>query len=80
MTEKVAGLKEEVVGKVKKDPAKVQHGKEKRTGELKRKQLEEGDVRPTIHSSSNAPWLLMPSDLYRTPIPSKRLRSLLLAQ
>ena len=51
MTEKVAGLKEEVVGKVKKDPAKVQHGKEKRTGELKRKQLEEGDVRLTLPSS-----------------------------
>lgn len=44
-TDKVSGLKEEVVGKVKKDPSKVQHGKQMRTGELKRKQQEEGDVR-----------------------------------
>lgn len=47
--DKLEGLKEEIKGKVTRNPDKVQHGKEMRTGELKRKQHEQDDVSlPTI--------------------------------
>ncbi|KAF9240040.1 hypothetical protein BU15DRAFT_74268 [Melanogaster broomeanus] len=36
--EKVSGLMEEIKGKILKEPALVEHGRERRTGELKRKQ------------------------------------------
>jgi predicted nucleic acid-binding Zn ribbon protein len=47
MSDKVSGLKEEMMGKLKKDPEMAQHGFEKRTGELKKKEMEEALVRVT---------------------------------
>ena len=44
MTDKVVGLKDEAIGKVTHNKDKATHGKQQRTGELKRKQLEEDDV------------------------------------
>lgn len=44
--DKLEGLKEEIKGKVTRNPDKVQHGKEMRTGELKRKQHEQDDADP----------------------------------
>ncbi|GJE92466.1 hypothetical protein PsYK624_086200 [Phanerochaete sordida] len=44
--DKIQGLKEELAGKVTRKPEKAQHGKEMRTGELKRKQHEEDDADP----------------------------------
>ncbi|KAG8987981.1 hypothetical protein FRB90_003041 [Tulasnella sp. 427] len=41
MGEKIDGLKEEVKGKIKKDEHMIQEGHDKRTGELKRRQMEE---------------------------------------
>jgi hypothetical protein len=43
--EKYEGLKEEVKGKVKRNPEQVQHGKDMISGELKRRERE-ADVRP----------------------------------
>ena len=37
--EKIDGMKEEIKGKVKHDPELVQHGRDQRTGELKRKEM-----------------------------------------
>ncbi|KAF9788435.1 hypothetical protein BJ322DRAFT_1106428 [Thelephora terrestris] len=39
--EKVDGLKQEIVGKIKRDPELVEHGRDLRTGELKRKKMRE---------------------------------------
>ncbi|KAJ3776191.1 hypothetical protein FB446DRAFT_722223 [Lentinula raphanica] len=41
LNDKISGLKEELKGKVTKNPDLVEHGKEKKTGELKKKELEE---------------------------------------
>ncbi|KAJ3994042.1 hypothetical protein F5050DRAFT_581892 [Lentinula boryana] len=41
LSDKISGLKEELKGKVTKNPELVEHGKEKKTGDLKRKELEE---------------------------------------
>lgn len=41
MNDKLDGLKEEIKGKIKNDPELVQHGRDKRTGELKRKEMRE---------------------------------------
>lgn len=46
-SDKFMGLKEELVGKLSRKPEKVEHGREKRTGELKKKQWEEGNVSHT---------------------------------
>ena len=43
ISEKIDGLKEEIKGKIKHDPELVAHGKEKRTGEMKRKEMKEVD-------------------------------------
>lgn len=43
--EKFEGLKEQLVGKVTHNADKAEHGRELRTGELKRKQQQENDVR-----------------------------------
>ncbi len=48
--DKIIGLKDEVAGKITRNPEKVQHGKEQKSGELKRKQLEEKDVRRDTRS------------------------------
>ncbi|KAK1229125.1 hypothetical protein PQX77_007830 [Marasmius sp. AFHP31] len=40
-TDKLGGMKEEVKGKVFRKPEVAQHGKDRRTGELKRKEQEE---------------------------------------
>lgn len=41
MSDKIDGLKEEIKGKIKHNPDLVQHGQDKRTGELKRKEMKE---------------------------------------
>lgn len=41
MTDRMTGLKERMKGTVKRDPELKQHGKERMTGELKRKEREE---------------------------------------
>jgi len=41
--DKIAGWKEEIVGKILRNPEKVQHRKEVRTGELKKREQEEED-------------------------------------
>ena len=41
VSEKIGGLKEEIKGKIKHDPELVQYGRDKRTGELKRKGMRE---------------------------------------
>jgi hypothetical protein len=47
ISEKIDGLKEELKGKIKHDPELVEHGRDKRTGELKRKGMREvGSFRP----------------------------------
>ena len=43
--DKVTGLKDEVTGKVKRNPELVQHGHDRMTGELKKKELESDMVR-----------------------------------
>ncbi|KAI0683277.1 hypothetical protein BC835DRAFT_1396075 [Cytidiella melzeri] len=40
-TDKITGLKDEIVGKITRNQDKVQHGHEQRTGELKKKKFEE---------------------------------------
>ncbi|KAJ3805103.1 hypothetical protein F5876DRAFT_2821, partial [Lentinula aff. lateritia] len=40
-TDKLSGLKEELKGKVTKNPQLVEHGRELKTGELKKKEQEE---------------------------------------
>lgn len=46
-SKKIDGLKEEIKGKIKHDPELVAHGKEQRTGELKRTGMKEVDsIRP----------------------------------
>jgi hypothetical protein len=47
MSDKMSGIKEEMMGKIKKDPEMAQHGLERRTGELKRKEMEQALVRVT---------------------------------
>lgn len=42
--DKVTGYKEELIGKLFHNPQKAQHGHDLRTGELKRKELEEDEV------------------------------------
>ena len=44
-SEKIEGLKEQIAGKITRNPEKAEHGKEMRTGELKKKKKEEDDVR-----------------------------------
>ena len=44
LTDKVVGLKDVTIGKLKHNPEQVQHGKEQRSGELKRKKLEGDNV------------------------------------
>jgi hypothetical protein len=39
----MAGMKEELVGKIKRNPELVQHGKELKTGELQKKEKEADD-------------------------------------
>jgi hypothetical protein len=41
MADKIAGIKEQIVGKMKEDPDLVQHGKGRRTGVLKDKEMEQ---------------------------------------
>ncbi|KAJ4478613.1 hypothetical protein C8J55DRAFT_399473, partial [Lentinula edodes] len=41
LTDKLSGLKEELKGKVTKNPGLVEHGKEMKTGELKRREQED---------------------------------------
>jgi hypothetical protein len=64
--DKIGGLKEQVVGKVKREPGLVQHGKDRMTGIVKHKQMEEdvrellwefvGDSHPTfVHSRIKIP-------------------------
>ena len=46
-SEKIDGLKEEIKGKIKHDPELVEHGRDRRTGALKRKEAREvGSFRP----------------------------------
>ncbi|KAI0087150.1 hypothetical protein BDY19DRAFT_873386, partial [Irpex rosettiformis] len=40
-SDKIAGWKDELVGKITRNQEKVHHGREQRTGELKRKKFEE---------------------------------------
>lgn len=47
MTDRITGLKERVKGTVKRDPDLKEQGKERMTGELKRKEREE--VSPSYH-------------------------------
>ncbi|KIP04079.1 hypothetical protein PHLGIDRAFT_20076 [Phlebiopsis gigantea 11061_1 CR5-6] len=42
-SEKIQGMKEEIAGKVTRNAGKVEHGKQMRTGELKRKQKQNDD-------------------------------------
>ncbi|KAH8103405.1 hypothetical protein BXZ70DRAFT_727875 [Cristinia sonorae] len=44
--DKLTGWKEEIEGKILHNPAKAQHGKDMRTGELKKRQKEEDDKKP----------------------------------
>jgi len=46
MGDKFTGLKEEIMGKVKKNPELVQKGHERRAGELKKKEREEKETDP----------------------------------
>jgi hypothetical protein len=48
MGDKFEGVKEEVVGKLTRNHDKAEHGKEMRTGELKRKEKEKEEVRALI--------------------------------
>ncbi|KAH7867945.1 uncharacterized protein C8R40DRAFT_1030619, partial [Lentinula edodes] len=41
LTDKLSGLKEELKGKVTKNPGLVEHGKEMKTGEVKRREQQE---------------------------------------
>lgn len=50
MGDKIAGLKEQLVGKVKKDPALVEHGKQRKTGELNKNRE---PVRPIVYAPSH---------------------------
>lgn len=49
ISEKIDGLKDEIKGKIKHDPELVAHGREQRTGEVKRKEMRQVD--------SLLPWL-----------------------
>ncbi|KAG0151773.1 hypothetical protein CROQUDRAFT_129879 [Cronartium quercuum f. sp. fusiforme G11] len=40
LADKVEGFKDQVIGKLKKDPEKIQHGKEQASGELAKKERE----------------------------------------
>jgi hypothetical protein len=46
VSDKIGGLKQEIKGKIKHDPELVEHGREQRTGQLKRKEMKE----------VNSPW------------------------
>lgn len=48
LSEKIDGLKEEIKGKIKHDPELVEHGREKRTGELKRNEMRQVDSFPSL--------------------------------
>ena len=41
MGEKVAGIKDEILGKIKKDPGLVEHGQLRKTGELQKREAED---------------------------------------
>jgi len=61
ISEKIDGLKEEIKGKIKHDPELVEHGRDKRTGELKRKEMRQVDSFPSLPNispkvSSVGPW------------------------
>jgi hypothetical protein len=47
-SQKISGLKEEMKGKLTKNPELVEHGRERRTGELKHKEMED-DVRKLLY-------------------------------
>lgn len=44
MQEKIGGWKQEIEGKVKHDPKLVEHGRDLRTGEVKRKEMREVNI------------------------------------
>ncbi|KAI0072474.1 hypothetical protein K474DRAFT_1667768 [Panus rudis PR-1116 ss-1] len=52
-SDKIAGLKEVLVGKVTRNPDKVEHGKELRTGELKKKQTEGDSANPFANAGGD---------------------------
>ncbi|KAI0821467.1 hypothetical protein BC629DRAFT_1262921, partial [Irpex lacteus] len=66
--DKIAGLKDELVGKVTRNQDKVQHGHEQRTGELKRKKFEEESVRNNDNSGSSS----QPGNQAPTSVTGKR--------
>jgi len=41
MSERIDGLKQEIKGKLKHDPELVEHGRDKRTGQLKQKEMKQ---------------------------------------
>ncbi|KAG0697471.1 hypothetical protein DFH29DRAFT_946396 [Suillus ampliporus] len=43
--DKISGLQEEIKGKITKNPELVEHGREKRSGALKKKEQKEQDVK-----------------------------------
>ena len=49
ISEEVEGLMQEIKGKIKHDPKLVQHGRDQRTGELKRKEMRQvNSFRPQL--------------------------------
>ena len=48
ISERIDGLKQEIKGKIKHDPELVVHGREKRTGELKRNEMRQVDSFPSL--------------------------------
>ncbi|KAI0314182.1 hypothetical protein OF83DRAFT_1138058 [Amylostereum chailletii] len=74
MGEKIAGVKEEVVGKVLRKPETVEHGHLRRTGELKR---QEQDAKVGLSGCSRPPFTWGSSDdpVHRTAPPSATRRS-----
>ncbi|KAI6112273.1 hypothetical protein EDD16DRAFT_1175371 [Pisolithus croceorrhizus] len=53
VSEKLEGLKEEIKGKITGRPELVEHGRELRTGELKRKEKEQADAEDPFSTPGN---------------------------
>lgn len=64
------GLKDQIVGKLSKNPDKVEHGREQRSGELKQKEFEDSEVRSVCKRRESSRM----SNIQRTEIRSIRQR------
>ncbi|KAI0782732.1 hypothetical protein C8Q75DRAFT_786618 [Abortiporus biennis] len=74
-SDKITGWKEEIEGKVLRNPAKLQHGKDLRTGELKKREQAEEDENPfasgggTKGKAKHSDSKQSPSEVKSTPPP-----------